>query len=676
MPAVTRHWRRIARVFLLLAPALLLSAAFVPVTLPWDFVGLASGIQNQRDPTACEAVDLNWTNCEGGFASDDVYAFANGTAGAPQFARPDADHDTDSWTTSPLWSKVDEGSPGDDTRIQSPGDPSDDTTDDVIFTLSDVSDPGVSTDHVIRVEWHEEQTAGVPATVTGRVRLYLGDPNAGGTLIATLQATVDGATDVTDTYTLTAGEADSITDYSDLYLRVTGEGAIAGPESITLFVDMVEFEVPSAGASDTIWHGFGFSLNASDTIETVEVGVEWFRENTDPILNVTLSWDGGVSWATNQTATNKSVDDDTLEWLNFTSVTSWTASKLSDANFRVRLGTNASGGRLDYVSVRVNFDRAPSVSNFRLEDGAATSMAGAQLDVDTTYYLLFNVTDEDGWSDIGDDGNVSLRLWYDGNASPELTFAEQTTGANYRIELRYVDTGDPATATLGEWSIVEGSATYNASASSLTAITSGSTTIGYEFKLAFELGFQAKHAVDPTDAATGSYNDADSWNAEVVATDGTSTTTLQAATAGEHMEFGIFQYVFVNISGDWTVSLGPGEAQSTNSVVVHHRSNDAFTLKVWFVTDLTKGSDTVSVTNVEILAAADPDDNITADTAFAGLGEANATFILGTSTWYFPHTAAGNEDTTTVQFRVTIPLGTAPGTYTATLTIKIEQQPP
>ena len=115
--------------------------------------------------------------------------------------------------------------------------------------------------------------------------------------------------------------------------------------------------VGGPGKNDTAWKDFGFALG-SDSISTVEVGVEWFRNNTAPILNVTVSWDGGSTWATNQTATNKSADDDTREFLDFTTATAWTPAKLNDANLRVRVGTNASGARLDYVTVRVNYSHS------------------------------------------------------------------------------------------------------------------------------------------------------------------------------------------------------------------------------------------------------------------------------------------------------------------------------
>lgn len=619
-------------------------------------VGFASGIQNQRDPSACVAFGTNWTFCDRAFSSDDEYA----TSG---FLRPDGTVSNTSWTpqgAATHHQATDETVPNGDTDYVTTG------TQGALaeVSLTDIDDPQTNASHIVR--FTGRSLNGAAGQEKAKLLLY-----QGATQVANLNVNLDRTAYTTHTSTLTAAEAEAITDYSDLRLRLEAINLDAGEE---IRVTQMEFEVPSS--ADTAWRGYGFALNQTDTVSRVEVGIEWHRRDAVPALNVTVSWDGGTTWAANQTASNKSADDDTVEWLNFTSATSWDASKLSDANFRVRVGTNATGARLDYVSVRVNFDRAPSVTNFRLEDGAGTTQAGQQLDVDALYYFLFNVTDDDGWSDIGGSGNVSLRLWYDGNVSPELTFGEQTTGANYRIVLTYQDTADPSTATLAEWSVTEGRATYDAAASSLTSITSGATVIGYEFKLALKLGFQVKHAVDPTNATTGGYNDRDSWNAEVTATDGTSTTTLQTASTGVHMEFGVFQYTFVSIGGNWSVSVAPGQTGNTNTVTVTRRSNDDFTLKIWFVTHLVKGSDTVSIANVEILAAADPDDDITSDQSFGGLGEGNAIYILGSDTLFFSHSVDTDGDTSVVQFRVTIPLGTLAGTYVAQLTVKLEQRPP
>ena len=321
--------------------------------------------------------------------------------------------------------------------------------------------------------------------------------------------------------------------------------------------------LPGPGRNDTAWGRFGFDLDRNDEVQKVEVGVEWFRNNAGPVLNVTVSWDGGVSWATNQTATNKSGDDDSVEWLDFTSATTWNASTLRDANLRIRAGTNASGARLDYLTVRITYNDAPEISNLRLEDPAGQSFAGGLLDPAVAYHFLFNVTDGDGWGDIGSDGAVSLQMWYDGNVTPELTFAEQTNGSNYRAELRYEDLADPGNATLDEWSVVEGSATYDASASSLTEIYNGPTLIGYEFNLSVTLGLMVKASTEPTNGTPGGYNDPDSWNVEALAFDGSVGDRQPQAAGGEHMEFGVFALALMGYS----VSASPTTIQPGQSTV-------------------------------------------------------------------------------------------------------------
>lgn len=614
----------------------------------------AGSSQSQRAATACEAVGNNWTNCQDAFSSDNAYAYANDTPRGPtQFARPDSTISTGGFTAvgAPTHHEAtDEVTANGDTDYDEAD--SADTT--LELGLSDVTDPELSTGHIMRFT-HNSSGTNPPEKLNWQLM------QEGTQIVVINNVQISRGSYATASYTLSSAEADTITDYSDLRFRFTLSGLEAGE---FIRITQAEFEVPGTppgpGYNDTVWKDFGFTFSEADSIAQVEIGVEWFRNNIAPILNVTVSWDGGSTWATNQTAANKTADDDTVEFLDFTSATSWNASKLNDANLRVRAGTNASGARLDYVTVRVNYN---------------ASQAGQQLDVDVEYYFFFNVTDDDGWTDIGDDGSVSLRLWYDGNASPELTFGEQTTGANYRIVLTYQDTSDPSTASLSEWSVTEGRATYNASASTLTSILSGPTVIGYEFKLCLKLGFQVKHAMDPTNGATGSYNDRDSWNAELSANDGIESTTLQTASTGEHMEFGVFMYTFVNISADWSVALDPGASGDTNTVTVYYRSNDDFRMTVWFTTHLVKGGDTIDISNVQILAAADPNDNITSDATFGGLDEANAVYIFGSATWWFSHSVDGDENTVVVQFRVSVPSGTPWGTYVAQLTIKVVQRP-
>ena len=700
----------------IVAILLLLQPLFGLLDLPSP-IDVAGGVQAQGDATACSAVGSNWTSCGDAFASDDVSAYANNTpvgGGALNIALvvdnplaldpnrdvPARDHmvnvlghtvtyqDDDDQTWNPAtfdavvisesvlsfktaWLKNEavglltlEGANWDELELGSAGSSAGGGDTDI-----DITD---NTHYITAVFPTGVRTVTTATTNLGEMRGWANGVNKLGHYAAS--PTMAKLLEVEKGGILQGGVNTAAERRVFLGAQFFGNLNADGKTLFNRSLDWVAYNIPglSPGKNDTAWRNFGFVLNDSDLINSVEIGVEWFRNNTAPILNVTLSWDGGLTWATNQTATNRSADDDLVEFLDFTSATAWNASKLRDARLRVRVGTNASGTRLDYVTVRVNLNTAPVISNLRLEDGGGASQAGESLDVDVDYFFLFNVTDDDGWADIGGDGNVSLRFWYDGNTTPEQTFGDQSTGANYRIVLTYQDTSDPGNASLGEWTVTEGWATYNASASGLTPIMSGSVLIGYEFRLGIRLGFQVKQARDPTNATTGVYNDPDSWNVEAVAHDGIHVVTLQAASTGEHMEFGVTTYTFVTLSANWTVTAGPGQAANTNTVTVLRRSNDDFTLRVWFVTDLTKGLDTIAATNVQALAAADPNDSITVDTAFAGVGKPNAIFVLGSVTWSFNHSANTTEDTTAIQFGVVVPVGAGAGSYTAPVQVEIE----
>ena len=107
--------------------------------------------------------------------------------------------------------------------------------------------------------------------------------------------------------------------------------------------------------------------------------------------------------------------------------------------------------------------------------------------------------------------------------------------------------------------------------------------------------------------------------------------TLEGQVEDVAVDFFLIGYTLNNDNTSWKVTVSPGQTANTNVVNVTFRSNADFILKIWFDTHLVRGGDTIDITNVQILAAADPNDNITADTAFAGLGESNAVFIYGTA---------------------------------------------
>lgn len=591
---------------LLLIPlAVLFLAGYAPS------VGVAEGAERQEDPAQCVAIGSNWTACGNATISDDIYATADpnpitfvgagggsgtsfsfdiGTPGTDRLVVVVADDESSGSSLSDV--TVDGNSCNKVTEADNPSgagnhqemwycDEDDLGTSSGLVTVAivggnfgwashahlytGVSQTGPSDieieDAAVGVSTIEVEFVTVPA---GGVVVFGAAHGSAGSFVgwtSPLLERTEGP-DPSSSVLATASEVESSSQTDKTYIATASSSFNRGTGIVAVW--------PSRpGRNDTAWFDFGLDLSPEDTIDRVEVGVEWYRLDARPILNVTVSWDGGSAWAPNQTATNKSVDDDTVEFLNFTLATTWDSSRLSDANLRVRVGTNQSGARLDYVTVRVNYDAAPRVSDFRLEDGAGMSRAGEQLEVGTPYAFRFRVSDEEGWSDIGTDGSVSLRLWYDGNVTPELPYGAQTNGSSYRIEVRYGDILDPGNASVDEWSVTEGSASYNAFASSATALLNGSLVVGFAFNLSITLGNQVGGSSPPTNTIPGGYNDPDSWNAEIVATDAVGVVTHQTAATGEHMEFGVFPPVLDVGLVSSSATADPGDVLTLNATVAN-----------------------------------------------------------------------------------------------------------
>jgi len=166
-----------------------------------------------------------------------------------QIMVPTSDIAAGSWTTAPLFSKVDDDSTvnptGDGTVINSDNNSSPDNAD---FGLTDPSTPDTG-DHILRARWNRDQAAS--HSIHGTLELWQGTPGSG-TLIATLtSAQPIETTEVEDTYTLSGTEVGNITDYSGLALRVSRIGGVGGPGGNRefLIVDLIELEIPDAAAA-------------------------------------------------------------------------------------------------------------------------------------------------------------------------------------------------------------------------------------------------------------------------------------------------------------------------------------------------------------------------------------------------------------------------------------------
>jgi len=107
---------------------------------------------------------------------------------------------------------------------------------------------------------------------------------------------------------------------------------------------------------------YNYDISLSGTINKVEVGGEYYTSGDD-IVAISVSWNGGSGWSSEQQLSGKSSDDDTVEWKDFTSATDWDVDKLNNNNFRVRVKHIKSGKTdtvyLDWIPVNISYTPPP-----------------------------------------------------------------------------------------------------------------------------------------------------------------------------------------------------------------------------------------------------------------------------------------------------------------------------
>ncbi len=142
-----------------------------------------------------------------------------------QYGRPSADtYNSDGWLDEvdgvDIYQSIDEVSPSDADYIISASAP---TLDIYVTKLTTMEDPVIATGHIVRYRYQKDAAGG--STINLIMTLYEGYVNEGakGTLIATeVQNNISNGW-VTGAYTLSAGEANSITDYTDLAVRLSAD---------------------------------------------------------------------------------------------------------------------------------------------------------------------------------------------------------------------------------------------------------------------------------------------------------------------------------------------------------------------------------------------------------------------------------------------------------------------
>jgi hypothetical protein len=141
-----------------------------------------------------------------------------------QFARPDTDtlignYQDNAGGTTNIFGAIDETSANDTDFVRSPQSPANEV---YVARLSDITDPVSSSGHVMRARVSTDVASG-GETLDFLMELRQGYVNEGsqGTLIASkTQSSLSGTTWVDVSHTLSGAEADAITDYADLFLRI------------------------------------------------------------------------------------------------------------------------------------------------------------------------------------------------------------------------------------------------------------------------------------------------------------------------------------------------------------------------------------------------------------------------------------------------------------------------
>ena len=301
----------------------------------------------------------------------------------------------------------------------------------------------------------------------------------------------------------------------------------------------------------------------------------------------------------------------------------------------------------------------PIINSIDLRNSTGSKLNG-MIDVNKEYYFLINVTDPDGWDDIS---YINITAWYDqGN---ESSYYNQTSGGNLNLFLQYKNTTGTA-----EFKLLWPDDEVEIILTNCSEAIINSTT--REIKISFKPKSQFRYAPgDGTwDATTNATDDLYSWNINVSVTDNSS------ARSWTKSEFGVYRYVSIEVPSNWVgVTALPGYYDDSNIVTITYSSNYDYRLLIYFSTNLinqSTGSTIPIAENVYALADVDPDDDITTDTKFSGIGEENAIEIINASGTFKPD---GTYQTVNVQFRVYIPFGTLSGEYRANTHAKIEQKP-
>jgi len=302
----------------------------------------------------------------------------------------------------------------------------------------------------------------------------------------------------------------------------------------------------------------------------------------------------------------------------------------------------------------------PIINNYDLLNitGSKLNNATGLLDVNSEYYFTINVTELNGWDEIK---YINVTAWYD-NGDDNTTY-NQTQGGNLNMFLQYENITGIANFSMlwpdDEVQLILANCTE-------TIVDSTTRLINISFKPLSQVRWASSN--NTWDSTENVYNDLYSWNFNITVVDDTYREDWKIN------EYGVYKYTSHSLNQNWVdVYAAPGFNDTSSVVIITYSSNYDFNMTLYFEENLYNSTydETILIANnVDILAGADPNDDITTDITFSGIGEANAVDIFNES-GVFPTDNASQ--TVNVQFDVFIPLGTLGVKYTARVATKIVQ---
>jgi hypothetical protein len=149
------------------------------------------------------------------------------------------------------------------------------------------------------------------------------------------------------------------------------------------------------------------------SVDALIVRVTYTAAN-DEQIRMDVSWDGGTSWSVSK-HTQDLTGTETTYWVDVTSDTSWTPTKLSDANFQVRVdamtvGPDSGDVRLDWIPVEVTYT-VPSIII-----PAPTSKAFGVVQPSTDYWSnggsnpFPNLIDDECYFTVTNNGSIPVNI--------------------------------------------------------------------------------------------------------------------------------------------------------------------------------------------------------------------------------------------------------------------------